>query len=115
MKGTITGFEHLIFELFKEETHYDKTRHQLLRAYELMQKKVKKFKNFDLSTQYEICNTACLMAMGSSLRVLRTTEILTRNKPVNDIERDYSPEYGFVEPKKIELQQIKQLKQHDTL
>lgn len=110
MKGTRRGFEHLVFEIFKNEETYDKTSHQLMRAYDLMSKKVKSFKNMTLSNQYDICNTACLMAMGSSLRQLRTIEILRKNKPVHDIERDYSPEYGFNEPDKLLLHEIKLLK-----
>ncbi len=109
MVGNRKSFEHLVFEIFKNEPTYDKTAHQLLRAYDLMFKKVKPFKNMTLNNQYDICNTACLMAMGSSLRALRTVEILTRNKPVHEIEKDYCPEWGFNEPKTLIIRKQKPL------
>lgn len=102
-------FEYFVFEVFKNENEFDRTNHQLLRAYDLMSKKVKGFSKMKLSTKYEICNTACLMAMGSSLRQLRQIEALTKNKPVHDIERDYSPEYGYKEPDRLELKERKLL------
>jgi hypothetical protein len=98
MNDNRKSFEHLVFEIFKNEQTFDKTHYQLMRSFDLMNRKVKSFKSMTLKTQYDICNTACLMAMGASLRQLRMIEILSRNKPVNDIERDYCPEYGFKEP-----------------
>lgn len=111
MTGNRKSFEHLVFEIFKNEVAYDKTHYQLMRAYDIMYIKVKQFKSMTLNTQYDIVNTACIMAMGSSLRQLRVIEILRKNKPVHDIERDYSPEYGYKEP---ELLHIKQQKLLDT-
>lgn len=108
MKGTRIGFEHLVFEIFKDEKEYNKTRHQLLRGYDIMTAKVKTFKNMTLAIQFDIVNTACLMAMGASLRQLRTIEVLTRNKPVRDIERDYCPEFGYKEPELLNICEIKQ-------
>lgn len=104
------AFEHLVFEIFKNEVAYDKTHHQLMRGFDLMNKKVKTFKSMSLSIQYDIVNTACLMAMGSSLRQLRTVEILRKNKPVHDIERDFCPEYGFNEPNILPINKQKLLK-----
>lgn len=104
-------FENVVFEVFKNEQEYDKTHYQLMRAYDIYSKKVKGFIKLSPELQYSIVNTACIMAMGSSLRQLRTIEILTRNKPVHDIERDYSPEYGYVEPSKLTIKETKKLLQ----
>lgn len=109
MKGTRKSFEHLVFEIFKNEATFDKTKHQLLRSYDLMTKRVSSFKNMPLKEQYDICNTACLMAMGASLRQLRQVEILRRNKPIHDIEREYCPEFGFEEPKLLSITEVKLL------
>jgi hypothetical protein len=110
MKGTRKSFEHLVFEIFKDDVSFDKAKHQLLRAYDLMTEKVKSFKNMSLKNQYDICSIACLMAMGSSLRQLRKIEILRTNKPVHDIEKKYSPEYGFTEPTTLNIAERKLLK-----
>lgn len=111
MKGNRKSFEHLVFNIFKNENEYDKTHYQLMRTYDLMNIKVKAFKKMSLETQYDICNIACIMAMGSSLRQLRVIEILRKNKPVHDIERDYCPEYGFKEIERLQLKSTPLLKQ----
>lgn len=81
----------------------DKVSHQMSRAYDVFSGSVDYFTAMGTRTQYQLCFTACLIHLGGCYKTLREIEIILTNKPVAEVEKNYCIEYGFQEPKVIDI------------
>lgn len=96
-------FQDVLFELFKDNKYCDRLMYQFMRAFDMFSKNVSGFNRMSTKTQYFICETAYRISMASSSSVTRRVSIFRNKNEYSDNEKEYSLEYGYADPCRIEI------------
>lgn len=96
-------FEIKVFETFGQESEFEKIKFMMNRCYELLSD-INDFKKMKVDIQYLFCSTVCCIHLGASNKYLRQSFIL-QTKEVTKVEKEFCLEFGFLEPKRIDISQ----------
>jgi hypothetical protein len=98
-------FSNVVFELHKDDAHYDQMHFSFMKIYDTHAKKVPKFYKIDTVTQYCICESTYCMSEAAALKGIREAFVFSKPEK-SKFEKQYSIVEGFEAPKILELKSM---------
>jgi hypothetical protein len=93
-------FEQLTWDAFSQKSNYNKVRHNMIRARDIMSNSNASFQELPVEIQFDYCVTIVLIATHTALKDINKISII---KKANTESYEYSIDEGFVPPITIEI------------